>query len=105
MNTIIKNLCVCTCVALCFSPPIISRNKNPEAQRVLQHVNERTNSNTRIYKIMLDAEQEEAFHKTFKHIEPKPTLEAKKSKKKDIISEALDEGEKDLARYLKENGA
>ena len=54
---------------------------------------------------MLDAEQEEAFHKTFKHIEPKPTLEAKKSKKKDIISEALDEGEKDLARYLKENGA
>lgn len=54
---------------------------------------------------MLDAEQEEAFHKTFKLIEPKPTLEAKKSKKKDIISEALDEGEKDLARYLKENGA
>ena len=105
MNTIIKNLCVCTCVALCFSPPIISGNKNPEAQRVLQHMKERTNSNTRIYKIMLDAEQEEAFHKTFKLIEPKPTLEAKKSKKKDIISEALDEGEKDLARYLKENGA
>jgi len=105
MSTIIKNLCVCTCVALCFTPPIISGSKNPEAQRVLQRVKEQTISNTRIYKIMLDKEQEEAFHNTFKLIEPKPTIEAMKSKKKDIISEALDEGEKNLAGYLKENGA
>lgn len=105
MSTIIKHLCVCTCVALCFTPPIISGNKNPEAQRVLQHVKEQTISNTRIYKIMLDKEQEEAFHNTFKLIEPKPTIEAMKSKNKDIISEAIDEGETDLAKYLKEQGS
>lgn len=105
MNTIITYLCACTFMALCFAPPIISGNKNPEAQRVLQYVKGQTISNARVYKIMLDEEQEETFYKTVKLIEPKPTIEAMRSKKKDIISEALDEGEKDLARYLKENGA
>ena len=105
MNTIITYLSVYTFMALCFAPPIISGNKNPEAQRVLQHVKVRTISNARVYKIMLDEEQEEMFYKTVKLIEPKPTIEAMRSKKKDIISEALDEGEKDLAKYLKENGA
>lgn len=104
MNTIIKYLGVCACMALYFSPPIKCGNNNPEAQRVLQSLNAKSLSKARVYKILIDADQEEEWFRTFNIIEPKPTFEARKSKKKDIISEAMDEGEKDLAGYLKANG-
>ena len=97
-----KGMLFCYVVAIC-SPFLLSK-ENPEAQLILQALSIPKKANANVYKIILDKDQETEYQTSFNIIEPPISTEARKSRKKDIIVELVDDEEENIDSLLKVEG-
>ncbi|MGA1249379.1 MAG: hypothetical protein ACO3YM_02685 [Candidatus Kapaibacteriota bacterium] len=103
MNTYKLITAMTLCILHASVIPLAFGKENPEAQTIFTSFPSLKVKNAQVHKLILHHENQHDFLTSFNIIEPRISSQANRSKKKDAIMEAIDEGTKDMAQYFKEN--
>lgn len=99
---IIKGMLLCCFIAV-LSPLLMSK-ENPEAKLVIQSLSIDKKKDISVFKIIVDNDQETEYLTSFNIIEPSISMEARNSKKKDILAEFLEDAIENIDSVLKADG-
>ena len=103
MNAYSFIISISACFMYALTIPIASGKENPEAQRVIASIPSLPKK-VQVHKFILNTDNQVDFSKSLKIIEPEISSIARRSKKKEAIIEAFDDGAKDIHQYFQDNG-